>query len=63
MRLKTSDVNISDGNIKYPMGKSIFPVNFPLKLFRVTVSNAHIESLKSLQAFFNEYLYHTLVEF
>ena len=34
-RLKTSDVSISNGTIKYPVGKSIFGVNLTLKLFRV----------------------------
>ena len=46
-RLQTSDVSISNGNIKYPIGKSIFAENLPLKLFRVAVANADIESLKS----------------
>ena len=31
-RPKTSNVNISNGNIKYPIGKSIFAVNLLLKL-------------------------------
>ena len=35
-------------NIKCPIGKSIFAVNLPLNLFRVTVANADIGSLKSL---------------
>ena len=32
-RLQTSDVSISNGNIKCPMRKSIFAVNLPLRLF------------------------------
>ena len=36
---ETSDFNvsISNGNIKFPIGKSIFVVNLPLKLFRATI--------------------------
>ena len=33
------------------MGKSIFAVNLPLKLFPATVANVDIESLKSLHTF------------
>ena len=47
-RLKTSNVSINNGNIKYPIGKSVFAVNLPLKLFSATVANADIGSLKSL---------------
>ena len=47
-RLKTSNVSISNGNIKFPFGKSIFAVNMPLEFFRATVANADIGSLKSL---------------
>ena len=50
-RLKTSNACISNGNMKYPIGKSIFAVNFPLKPFLATVANADIESLKSLHTF------------
>ena len=50
-RLYTSNVSISNGNIKCPIGKSIFTVNLPLKLFRGTVANADIGSLKSLHTF------------
>ena len=42
---------ISNGNIKYPIEKSNFPVTLPLKLFRATVANADIGSLKSLHTF------------
>ena len=38
-------------NIKYPIGKSIFAANLPLKLFHSTVANADIGSLKSLHIF------------
>ena len=50
-RLETSNVSISNGNIKCPIGKSIFAVNLPLKLFRATVANADIGSLKSFHTF------------
>ena len=53
-RLKTSNVSISNGNIKYPIGKSIFAVNLPLKLFPATVANADIGSLKSLHTLFDK---------
>ena len=43
-----TDVSISSYNIKYPIGKSIFAVNLPSELFRVTVANADIGSIKSL---------------
>ena len=39
----------SNGNRKWPTGKSIFAVNLRLKLFRAT--NADTESLKSLHTF------------
>ena len=45
------------------MGKSIFTVNLLLKLFRATVDNADIGSLKSLHTFLKKYLYHMLVKF
>ena len=63
-RLQTFNVSISNGNIKYPIGKSIFGVkNLPLKLFPATVANADIRSLKSLHTFLKECLYHMLVKF
>ena len=62
-RLWTSNVSISNGNIKYPSGKSIFAVNLPLKLFPATVANADIGSLKSLHNLFGKYLDHMLVKF
>ena len=45
------------------IGKSIFAVNLPLKLFYVTVANADIGSLKSLHTSFTKCLYHMLVKF
>ena len=62
-RLWSSDVSISNGNIKYPIGTSIFAVNLTLKLLRVTVAGADIGSLKSLHTFLKKYLYHMLVKF
>ena len=41
-----SNVCISNGNAKCPTEKSIFAVNLPLKLFRATVANTDIRSLK-----------------
>ena len=45
------------------MGKSIFAVNLPLKLFRATIANADIGSLKSFHTFLLKCLYHMLVKF
>ena len=56
--LKTSNVSISNGNIKYLIGKSIFTVNLPLKLSPATVVNADIGSIKSLHTLFDKYLDH-----
>ena len=50
-RLTTSNISIRNSKIKYPIGKSIFAVNLPLKLFPATVANADIGSLKSLHTF------------
>ena len=60
---ETFNVSISNGNIKYPIGKSVFAVNLSLKLFPATVANADIRSLKSLHTFLKECLYHMLVKF
>ena len=46
-RLDTSDVSMSNGNIRYPIGKSIFAVNLSSKLFSLTTANADVGSLKS----------------
>ena len=55
--------NVSNGNLKYPIGKSIFAVNLPLKLSRATVVNANTESLKSLHTLFDTYLDYMLAKF
>ena len=39
------NVSITNGNINYPIGKSIFAVNLPSKVFRATVTNVDIGSL------------------
>ena len=62
-RLLTFNVHISNGSIKYPIEKSIFAVNLPLKLFCAIVANADIGSLKSLHIFLKKRLYHMLVQF
>ena len=59
----TSNVSISNSNMKYPIGKSSFAVNSPLKLFPATVANVDIGSLKSLRTFLGKCLYHMLVKF
>ena len=58
-----SNVSISNGNIKYPIGKSIFAVNLPSKLSPATVANVDVGSLKSLHTLFDKYLNHILVKF
>ena len=69
-RLKPSNVSISNGNIKYPIIKSIFAVNLQLKrerekkeLFLATVANVDIWSLKSLHISYDKNLDHMLVKF
>ena len=57
-RLKTSN-----GNLKYQIGKSIFAVNLPLKLFRAIVANSNTASLKSLNTLFATYLEYMLAKF
>ena len=53
-KFKASYFSISNGNIKCLIGKWIFgTANFELKLFRVTVANANIGSLKSLPTLFD----------
>ena len=50
--LETSNVSISNGNIKCPIGKAIFAVNLPLKLSPATVAHTDNGSLKSLHTLF-----------
>ena len=44
-RIQTSDVSISNGNIKGSVGTSIFAENLELQLFRATVANADTEKV------------------
>ena len=60
-RLKTHNVN--NGNLKYPIKKSIFEINLSLKLFRATAANAKTESLKSLHTLFDTYFDYMLAKF
>ena len=57
----------SNSNLEYPIGKSIFAVNFPLKLFRITVANVYTKclklGLKSLRTLFDAYLDYMLAKF
>ena len=62
-RLYTSNVSVSNGNRKCPMGKSIFAINLPLKPFRATVANTKAASLKSLHNLFDTYLDYMLAKF
>ena len=55
--------SVSIGSIKCSIGKSIFALNLPLKLFRATVANAYTRSLKSLHTFFDTYLGHMVAKF
>ena len=59
---ETYDVSVGNGNIKYTIGKYIFTVNFPLKLFRAVVTNADTES-QFLHTLFDTYLDHRLTNF
>ena len=62
-RFKTSDISVSNGNIKGPVGKSIFAENLPLHFFHAAIANADTESLKSLHTLFDTYLDHMLAKF
>ena len=54
-RLLTFNVYISNGNIKYPIGKSIVALKLPLNLFRAIVAKLTLEvfslSIHSLKMF------------
>ena len=58
-----SNVSVSNVNLKYPIGKPIFAVNTPLKLFHATVANTNTESLKSLHTLFDTYSDYMLAKF
>ena len=54
----------SNSNVKFPIGKSIFAVNFLFQLFHATIiANADIERPKSLHTLFGKYLGHIWVNF
>ena len=53
----------SNGNIKYPIGRSIFALNLLLKLFPATVANHANWKSKVSPTFLKECLYHMLVKF
>ena len=55
--------NVSDDNIKRPIGKSIFAEILTLKLFHATVANSDTGSLKSFHSLFDTYLDHMLAKF
>ena len=50
-------------DFRLPIGKSIFAINLPLKLFSATVANVNTESLKSLHTLFDTYLDYMLAQF
>ena len=62
-RLQTSNVSVSNGNIKFPIGKLTFALNLPLKHFHATVANAKTGSLKSLHTLYDTCLNHMLAIF
>ena len=64
-RLSTSNVIVSSGIIKCPIGIFFFffTVNLPLKLFRAIVANAVTGSRKFLHTLFDTYFYHMLAIF
>ena len=62
-KLQTSYVSIINGNIKCSIGKWTFATNFKIKLFRTTIANANIWSLKSLSTLFDTCFDHMLVKF
>ena len=53
----------SNGEIKYPIGKSIFAVNLPLKLFPSTSTIADISGRKVFHTLFDKHLDHMLMKF
>ena len=52
---QTSNVSIRNGDKKYPIRKSTFAVNLMFKLFRVTIANADIGSVRPLNTMFVSY--------
>ena len=62
-RFLTSCVSIRISYIKCLIENHFFRVNLPLKLFRATVANTDIGSLKSLHTLFDRYLNLMMVKF
>ena len=60
---KTFNVSVIKGNLKCPIGKSIFAVNLPLKLFRDTVANLDTGSFKYIYTLSYTYLDHMLAKY
>ena len=60
---ETSDVSVSNGNIKMSGRKINFCIKFAIKLFCATIANTETKSLKSLHTLFNTYSDHTPVKF
>ena len=63
MKFQTSNVSISDGNVKYFIHDSEVHVILMFKLFRVTVAGTDIVSLSHLQLLDEWCVYHRLVNF
>ena len=62
-RLQIFNVSISKSNIKYPIEKSIFAANLPLKLFPATVASCWHWKSKVSPYFPLKCLYHMPVKF
>ena len=58
-----SNVSVSNGNIKCPVGKSICAVNLPLKLFCATIADTDAGCLMSPHILFDTCLDHLLAKF
>ena len=62
-RLHTSYVNVSNCNLKCPIGKSIFALTFlPAKHFRATFANADTGNPKYFYTLFDTYLDNVLAK-
>ena len=61
-KLNTSNVSVSNGNLKYPIVKINFYSKFAFKTFPCYVANTNTESLKSLHTLFDTYLDYMLAK-
>ena len=59
----TPNVKINNSNINCLIGKLIFAINLPLKVFSAPVASTENGSLNSLYTLFNTYLEHMLTKF